>query len=323
MSDRLPPKETVTPYETGADFWRDTAVRYGIDEARIICKNYFSSQLRHEQPREEHQFCRELFDVMYEDNADRTDPAKLIYPYDFQKADERSEASFYHDSRKRNDECAHAIDQAITVSCYKVNYYNLDIAAMKVINEYGFNRINLVLAHNIRRHDYDGRYSRANKEWASEMDIPEKAFERVYMNAHPVLLEDFTKYVRKFHDELDAGRFALPGRAENGTMVQGYEITRAIAFDDRRGFAIGHNSNAANPFVCWQFTAENDKRDFYWGKYVNTEKEAANHYIARVLVHMDGDKVKEIKQYPGVAQTNAQQNGDAPKKTDKHRDMER
>ena len=71
-------------YETGADFWRDTAVSYGTTEALGICGRYLDTQLKHELPRDEHQFCRELFTAMYEVAAKTADPAKLVYPYDFQ-----------------------------------------------------------------------------------------------------------------------------------------------------------------------------------------------------------------------------------------------
>jgi hypothetical protein len=58
-----------------------------------------------------------------------------------------------------------------------------------------------------------------------------------------------------------------------------------VWFDDDRGFAVGHNPKAAAPFVCWQFTTENGKREFYWGAYCNTEKEAQANLIARTIVH--------------------------------------
>ena len=307
-ADRARKIDAEIKYETGADFWRDTAVRHGIDEALVICGNYFSTQLKREQPKEEHQFCRELFAAMYADTAGRTDPAKLVYPYDFQKADERVEASYYHASRKRNDECARAIDEAIKESCYKVNFYNLDIAVMKVIHEYGFPRVNLVLAHQLQQSDWDGRYSESNKKWVQGYTMPEKAFGRAHLNAHPILIEDFANHARKFYDEMGAERFALPGRTEHGTAVQDYEIVRSIAFDDQRGFALGLNPYAPANFVAWQFTTENGKREFYWGHYSDTVTGAAENYTARVLVHMSGGDVKELQNPLAAAEMSSEQN---------------
>ncbi|MDR0813296.1 MAG: DUF3849 domain-containing protein [Oscillospiraceae bacterium] len=219
-----------------------------------------------------------------------------MYPYSFAKAQERSEASIYHMSRRKNEQCAKAIDAEISNSYFKTNHYNLDLAALKVLYDFGFERVSAVLAHNFREHDYDGRYSAANKEWARAIDVPEQAFKHTYLNAHPILIEDFTNYARKFYEQVGAAAHALPGAAEHGTVIADYEVVRSIAFDDERGFAIGQHPAAACPFVCWQFTSENGVRDFYWGTYCDTEKEASDNFCARVMTHMYGEAVQEISQ---------------------------
>ena len=287
-------------YTTCADFWRDTADKYGTEEASGICGRYLETQLKMELPDDEKQFCRELFAAMYEDTAGMTDPAKLVYPYDFQNAIDCTETSYYHGSRKRNTECARAIDGAIHVSCCKPNYYNLELAAMSVIHAYGFARVMAVLAYQLQRSDWDGRYSRANKDWAKGCSLPKPAFSGAVLNAHPTLIEDFTSYVRKLYGELGAERFALPGRVERGERVAGYEIIRAISFDDQRGFAIGLNPDAFETLVTWQFTVEDGKRDFYWGHYSGELSRAAEDYIARVIVYMSRREVKEVQRTPAA-----------------------
>ena len=306
--DRFKRVEAEIHYETGADFWHDTAAKYGLREADGICGRYLSTQSHLKQTEEEKQFCRELFAAMYEDVAGRADPEKLIYPYTFEKANERLEASYYHESRDRNAYCAQAVDTEINASCYETDHYNLEIAAMAVIQQYGFNRVNAVLAHNLQTHESDGRYSRANKEWAQGLYLTDGAFQYSYMNAHPILLEDFTKYARKLYDAVGAERFLLPGHIESGTSVQGYEIVRSIAFDDKRGFAIGLNPDAGAPFVCWQFTEENGKREFYWGHYASDLAGAADNYAARVMVHMSGGEVWEVHNPLAAAEMSAEQN---------------
>jgi hypothetical protein len=301
-------KVTERQYETAADFWRDTAATYGMQEADGICGRYLSMQTHFKQTMEEKQFCQELFAAMYEDSAGIADPAKLVYPYTFEKASERMETSFYSESRDRNAYCAQAIDAEIKASCFETYRYNLDLAAMTVIQQYGFHRVNAVLAHNLQHHESDGRYSDANKEWARQFDLADGAFQSAYMNAHPILLEDFTKYARKLYDAVGAERFQLPGRPERGEDVQGYEIVRSIAFDDRRGFAIGLNPEAVSPFACWQFTTENGARDFYWGHYADEFQSAANNYIARTLVHMSGEQVREIQNPIAAVEMSSEQN---------------
>ena len=295
-------------YNTGADFFLDTAARYGTEEALGICGRYLETQMKMEQPGDEKQFCRELFAAMYEAAAARTDPAKLVYPYDYQNAADRVESSYYHNSHKINTECAQAIDKAINDSCYKVNFYNLELAAMKIVHDFGFNRVNLVLAHTFQKNQHDGRYSSANKTWADAFAVQERAFNQSYLRAHPILIEDFTKYARTLYEELGAERFALPGRTEHGEAVHGYEIVRAISFDDRRGFAIGLNPNPPSQFVSWQFTEENGKRDYYWGSYTDDLQSAAKNYAARVLVHMSDSDVKEIPNHLAGAEMSKEQN---------------
>ena len=300
--------ENDMKYETSADFFRDTAANHGTEEAFAIGGRYLDTQLKLEQSGEERQFCRELFSAMCETAADRATPTKIVYPYDFQKADERLESSYYHESRNRNTECARAIDEAIRASCYKPNFYNLELAAMKVANDFGFTRVNLVLAFNLQKGEHDGRFSPSNKQWAQEFAISEPSFGRTYLQAHPILIESFTDYTRKLYDNIDADRFALPGRAESGELVQGYEIVRAITFDDRRGFAIGLNPEAVSQFVSWQFTVEDGKRDYYWGDYSNELSGAAENYAARILVHMSGSDVREIQNPLLPAELSREQN---------------
>ncbi len=43
---------------------------------------------------------------------------------------------------------------------------------------------------------------------------------------------------------------------------QGYVIRQSVLFDNGRGFAMGENFKAPNPFVTWQFTQEDGKRDY-------------------------------------------------------------
>ena len=300
--------ETTAKYETGADFFRNTAVSHGTEAALGICGRYLETQLKLEQPKEEMQFCRELFAAMHEAAVERTDPAKLVYPYDFQKANDRVETSYYHNSHKTNAACAQAIDKAITDSCYKVNYYNLELAAMKAVHDFGFNRVNLVLSHNLQKSQHDGRYSSGNKSWANKFALPDRAYSESYLRAHPILIEDFTKYIRKLSEDVGAERFALPGRPESGETVQGYEVVRAISFDDQRGFAIGLNPNAPSQFVCWQFAEENGSRDFYWGTYSDEFQSAGDNYAARVLVHMSDSDVKEVYNHLAAAEMSKEQN---------------
>jgi hypothetical protein len=270
-------------YSTGADFWRDSAVNYGMDEAAIICGNYIDMNLSREQSDTEKQFCREIFTAMYEATAGKTDAAKLVYPYPFEEADKRLEASFYCKSRSRNHECARAIDDAISASHYKPNHYNLNTAVMRVLLDYGFARVNLVLAFNIQWHESDGRLSSTNKSWAKEFIVTDKEFNDSWLRSHLTLVEDFCGYVRRFYESLGAERFDLPGKPESGEYVQGFEITRVVMVGDNQGYAVAYNPNAVSPYVCWQFNVMDGERSYNWGYYADDEKSVTDNYIARVI----------------------------------------
>lgn len=284
--------ENERQYATGAEFWKDSADKYGLEEAGGICGRYLSMQIKTDSD-EERQFCRELFVAMMEDTMGRADPDKLVYPYSFDEAVQREETPFLHESRDRNAACAQAINTEINASCFETYRYNLELAAMSVIQEYGFARVNAVLAHNLQKSHWDGRYSAANKEWAAGIALPDGAFDSAYLNAHPILVDDFTKYARKLCVELGAERFALPGHEESGQTVRGYEILRAIEFDNDRGFAIGYNPAAAASFVTWQFTVDNGKRNFYWGHYKSDEQGARDDYTVRIAAYMRDEQVAE------------------------------
>lgn len=299
--------ENERHYETGAEFWKDTAAKHGLEEAVGICGRYLSMQIKTDSD-VERQFCREFFVAMHEATGGRADPARIVYPYSFEEAADRNEASFYNESRDRNAYCAQAIDSEINASRFETNRYNLKLAALSVIQEYGFARVNAVLAHNLQKSGWDGRYSRANKEWASEATLPDGAFDYAYLRAHPILVEDFTKYTRKLYEDLGAERFVLPGCEESGQMVHGYEILRTIQFSNNRGFAIGHNPAAAQPFVTWQFTVENSKRDFYWGHYKSDGKSAGDDYSVRVATYMSGEQVTEKYNYLAATEMSTEQN---------------
>ena len=238
--------EAEIRYETGADFFRDTAVSHGLEEALGICGRYLKVQLKTESP-EERQFCRELFTAMTEVSAGRADPDKIVYPYPHETAAERTEESYYRMSGGRNAKCVKAIDETISKSCYKRDFYNLEMAAMVATHDYGFERVKAVLEYNIQRRASDGRFSRDNKEWASALDLAGHAFGDANLNSHAILIDGFATHFRKLYQELGAERFALPGAPEAGHAVHGYEITRSVWFDNQRGFAVGHNPGALIP----------------------------------------------------------------------------
>ena len=79
--------------------------------------------------------------------------------------------------------------------------------------------------------------------------------------------------------------------------VQNYEIKRSILFENDRGFALGENPQAAQPFATWQFTEENGKRDYYWGHYTTNSTAATRDYENRVAGYHHDYGVSEKSAY--------------------------
>ena len=109
-------------------------------------------------------------------------------------ARDHGELDAYRESAKLNRECAHAIGDYIRDN-YRDN--KLDDGGIKdVIDKFGAERVQTVLANTIQQADWDGRYSRDNKAWANTFPaLPDNVFERV--TGHPCLVDGLTDMVRR------------------------------------------------------------------------------------------------------------------------------
>ncbi len=102
----------------------------------------------------------------------------------------------YWESYRRNEKCAGAVKKAISEH---YDGWNLkDGCAKKVIGRFGYERVDFVLAYNIRQLSHDGRISPKNKEWAERISVPlPTGFKGSWLiQSHPGLLDLFIKQVR-------------------------------------------------------------------------------------------------------------------------------
>lgn len=110
----------------------------------------------------------EANDIIREEERLRDLP---IYYHSGEYARENGELEKYRESRAANIGCRDAIQEAI-----KNHYHDnrLDPAAVsEVVEKYNYHRVLFVLANTVRQKDWDGRFSKNNKEWAATMYIPE------------------------------------------------------------------------------------------------------------------------------------------------------
>ena len=76
---------------------------------------------------------------------------------------------------------------------------------------------------------------------------------------------------------------------------QGYVIRQSVLFDNGRGFVLAESQTAPAPFVTWQFTEEQGRRDYYWGHYHTDKEIAEKDYSSRVSDHQRRYGVREVK----------------------------
>lgn len=123
-----------------------------------------------------------------------------LYVYSAEAAQRLGEVAAWRASYEENCACARAIDQTIWD-----NYdgYSLKVCAADILQQYGFDRVQWVLANTIRHMVYDGRYSDRNKEWAANSSLPDDVHTEDYcLKVHPGLINLFTNQVREAWDSL-------------------------------------------------------------------------------------------------------------------------
>jgi len=128
------------------------------------------------------------------------DNYKRIYPLYLQTAkyaNEHYEMIACRNSHKANEECKQALTEAI-----RDNFDGMHLNAGfedKLIERYGMERVAFLVATTINEHDYDGRYSRENKEWAKTVPMSESEDERssCCLNVHPAILDGFANRIRE------------------------------------------------------------------------------------------------------------------------------
>ena len=124
----------------------------------------------------------------------RTTP---IYPHSAAYAREHGELEQYRASNNVNRQCKESIEAAVREH-FDGMYLSHD-AAKGVIETYGMERVSMVLSNTVQLQDWDGRYSRRNKEWAKTIpnNNPEIVRCGYALNSHPAVLDGFIDLVRE------------------------------------------------------------------------------------------------------------------------------
>ena len=124
-----------------------------------------------------------------------------LYRYSLEEALRWNEQDLWRESHKENCSCARAIEEAIK-NGYHDNRLDGDIAKA-VIERFGYDRVNWVLANTVRENLQDGRFSEDNKKWARAFHIPRDENRWHFaVSAHPGLTNLFIDQARQAWQEL-------------------------------------------------------------------------------------------------------------------------
>ena len=95
-----------------------------------------------------------------------------------------------------------------------------------IVNEYGMECVEFVLANTIRHFDYDGRFSPNNKEWAKGI-VAENEWQNndLILNTHPAVLDGFTNQARRYISVLREKQREAESTVEKSVQEQNENAT--------------------------------------------------------------------------------------------------
>ena len=127
---------------------------------------------------------------------------EYLYPYSAQEAKKRNQLPMWRESYHANVACRNAIEETIRQN---FNGMNLKKDCLEpVLAEYGYKRTEWVLATTLQELSWDGRFSRANKQWAARRYIPqdERHNAEITVRSHPAILDGFVDLYREAYQKL-------------------------------------------------------------------------------------------------------------------------
>ena len=131
-----------------------------------------------------------------------------LYPYSRNEAKRLNQLKEWRDSHKENIRCKKSIEDAIRRDLGRTHLK--DGYVESVIAEYGYKRVNWVLANTVKQQDWNKDFSDNNKEWAKHTYIPpdkDSVYNQNYnldfvVDSHPAVLDGFINQYRLAYQTL-------------------------------------------------------------------------------------------------------------------------
>lgn len=155
---------------------------YSINRTEVHPDDYLSDTVYH-YDRQTHTLTR------------ASEPGVPLYHYDREYAIDHGEIELYRDSLRENIKCRDAIEACIRDGFDGVS---IDLTASKaVLQKYGPERTQYVLAATVDNKSWDGRFSERNKAWAGDLRAEYPAADEFAVRSHPYVLDGYIDQVRR------------------------------------------------------------------------------------------------------------------------------
>jgi N12 class adenine-specific DNA methylase/primase-polymerase (primpol)-like protein len=195
---------------------------------------------------------------------------KPVYLQSAGYAVDHDEMGIFRSSYELSFKCKTEIESAISNN-YDGMYLKSGFED-ELIKKYGIERVACIVATTIREHETDGRFSRANKDWANTIPIFDSETDRrtFSLNVHPAVLDGFTDRIRKKIKEKEKEK--LEENKFLKVTPQGYKVLSITKDKDDRNIAIIHREQQNDYIVAARY----DTSDGKWaqGEYCATLKAA-------------------------------------------------
>ena len=128
-----------------------------------------------------------------------------LYPYSAQEARTRNQLPMWRESYHANVACRNAIEETIRQSFDGMHLK--DGTVEKIVELYGYKRVEHVLANTMQERRGDGRFRPDNRAWAESHYIPEDEMHNYCFAArsHSAILDGFISHYRTL--VMDLGMF--------------------------------------------------------------------------------------------------------------------
>lgn len=211
------------------------------------------------------------------------DSHPAFYRYSLKEAVRHGEKDLWRESYMASCDCARAIERIIAEN-YDGERLGSHLAE-PILDRYGFNRVNWVLANTIQQNPQERRFSPENRAWAKSFFIPQDDHNWQYaVTSHQGLTDLFVSQVREAWKALglfDASHCEEDGRAQDYSgrvlilnphiMKDQYKTPDDQLFLAKDGF--GCSPSASGRKVFGEFLKDGEQTHFNRADFIGIIKE--------------------------------------------------